>query len=299
MAEKNGRLTKLTDIGQNQRLAPGAAESWLELVADAAEAGHAVLITDSYRPEAVQIRVFTQRYTTIYSDSSRLDRKEWEGRVYWRRPHYASAAVPGTSNHGWGTAVDIRGINNGFGNPPHPTYQWLARHAGKYGWTNPSWAKTKNFWEPWHWEYDPNMDTKKADREKRKNEMKSSYFSSKTNRKLPKAWTLVRVGEKNEVSICTREGQFSSLVQLKVTGLKPGEVLQGRFIRVAQDSKGNWVTKVKYPITEIIGTSGGTFSQAAQMGTLEKGQRLRFEVLAPTTNVVIDEVQARTYTFNV
>ncbi|GAB6901520.1 M15 family metallopeptidase [Kineosporia succinea] len=61
------------------------------------------------------------------------------------------AAVPGTSEHGWGLAVDLcDGVETGSGS----RFQWLVDNASDYGWENPEWAKPGNGqYEPWHWEY--------------------------------------------------------------------------------------------------------------------------------------------------
>lgn len=61
------------------------------------------------------------------------------------------AATPGTSEHGWGLAVDLCAS----------TYQgtaktqWLRTNAPLYGWDNPAWARPggSGATEPWHWEY--------------------------------------------------------------------------------------------------------------------------------------------------
>lgn len=52
------------------------------------------------------------------------------------------AATPGTSNHGYGVAIDV----------PEPARSWLHRNGAAYGWVNPGWAKTSKF-EPWHFEF--------------------------------------------------------------------------------------------------------------------------------------------------
>jgi hypothetical protein len=57
------------------------------------------------------------------------------------------AATPGTSNHGWGLAVDLCGESYAG-----ERWDWLAAHAPEYGWDNPEWARTSKY-EPWHWEY--------------------------------------------------------------------------------------------------------------------------------------------------
>lgn len=61
------------------------------------------------------------------------------------------AAVPGTSNHGWGVAVDFACGADRFGSPG---YRWLVANGPTYGWTHPSWAEQGGPRpEPWHWEY--------------------------------------------------------------------------------------------------------------------------------------------------
>ncbi|WP_229872237.1 M15 family metallopeptidase [Promicromonospora soli] len=63
----------------------------------------------------------------------------------------ALAAVPGTSNHGLGQAVDLSGGIESFGSAE---YSWMAANAGKYGWEHPAWAEPGGSKpEPWHWEY--------------------------------------------------------------------------------------------------------------------------------------------------
>lgn len=61
------------------------------------------------------------------------------------------AAVPGTSNHGLGQAVDLSGGIQSFGSAEH---RWMVAHAGKYGWKLPGWAQADGSKpEAWHWEY--------------------------------------------------------------------------------------------------------------------------------------------------
>jgi LAS superfamily LD-carboxypeptidase LdcB len=61
------------------------------------------------------------------------------------------AAVPGTSNHGWGRAVDLCGGIESFGTPQH---DWLVANAPRFGWVHPSWAEvTGSRPEPWHFEF--------------------------------------------------------------------------------------------------------------------------------------------------
>ena len=90
-----------------------------------AEFGKDLCVTDSYRPIQTQVRLFATKP--------------------------GLAAVPGTSNHGWGTAVDLCGGVESFGTLQH---QWMRNTASLYGWFHPSWAQPGGSRpEPWHWEY--------------------------------------------------------------------------------------------------------------------------------------------------
>ena len=61
------------------------------------------------------------------------------------------AAAPGTSNHGWGVAVDLCDGIERFGTPAHA---WMLANAMRFGWFHPAWAEpTGSKPEPWHWEY--------------------------------------------------------------------------------------------------------------------------------------------------
>jgi hypothetical protein len=87
--------------------------------------GKNLCITDTYRTLASQYRV-----------------KALKGGL---------AAAPGTSNHGWGVAIDFCG---GIESSGSATHQWMKANAPAYGWHNPNWAIG---WEPWHWEYDSSL----------------------------------------------------------------------------------------------------------------------------------------------
>lgn len=87
------------------------------------EFGRDMCVTDSYRSLADQQK------------------------IYYQRPGFA--AIPGRSNHGLGTAVDLCG---GVQNAGSAQFNWLEDHSRKYGWFHPRWAYSSPF-EPWHWEY--------------------------------------------------------------------------------------------------------------------------------------------------
>jgi zinc D-Ala-D-Ala carboxypeptidase len=61
------------------------------------------------------------------------------------------AARPGSSEHGWGLAVDLCDGGDVAGTREH---NWLLEHAPEFGWDNPEWARPNGSRpEAWHWEY--------------------------------------------------------------------------------------------------------------------------------------------------
>ncbi|MBE7701280.1 hypothetical protein H9623_13345 [Oerskovia sp. Sa1BUA8] len=105
------------------------------------------------RTRAEQIVFYLQRH--------RLARKGERVCCYWQgRPYVftgtAHAAPPGTSNHGWGLAIDVDdyGTVGDFDYPRRAeTFPILAEH----GWTDTEGRGSIR--EPWHLVYDPTRDT--------------------------------------------------------------------------------------------------------------------------------------------
>ena len=106
--------------------APDAAHAFARLdEAYSAHFGERLCVTDSYRS---------------LSGQQALAR---------RKP--GLAARPGTSEHGYGLAVDLACGVEGYRTAQH---RWLVAHAAGYGWAQPSWARDGGRREePWHWEF--------------------------------------------------------------------------------------------------------------------------------------------------
>jgi LAS superfamily LD-carboxypeptidase LdcB len=84
--------------------------------------------------------------------------RSYDLQVWWRNLYcYVGtcqfAAVPGTSIHGWGRAVDFQD-QLGELQFTSPGYAWLQAHAAAYGFFHPAWAEPgTGSSEPWHWEH--------------------------------------------------------------------------------------------------------------------------------------------------
>ena len=106
--------------GTNHRLWAPAADSLTRLMADAKRDGVTIGITDSYRPYAEQVDLAKRK--GLYSQGG-------------------LAAKPGTSDHGWGMAVDL--------DLDSKAQAWMRANAVRYGF------KEDTPREPWHWAYTP------------------------------------------------------------------------------------------------------------------------------------------------
>jgi LAS superfamily LD-carboxypeptidase LdcB len=96
---------------------------WKAAVVAARADGIDLRVTDSYRTYDQQVDLAQRK--GLYADGG-------------------LAAVPGTSNHGWGLAVDAD-----ITNPA--TMSWLRSNGYKYGFVE---AVSR---EPWHWEFRPSQ----------------------------------------------------------------------------------------------------------------------------------------------
>ncbi|MBK5307575.1 MAG: D-alanyl-D-alanine carboxypeptidase family protein [Frankiaceae bacterium] len=109
-----------------QRLA-GPAAAAFDAMSNAYRAaiGTSLCVTDSYRDYGSQVAVFAAKPSL--------------------------AATPGSSQHGWGMAVDLCGGVERFGGEAH---RWMQEHAPTFGFIHPAWAEPGGSRpEAWHWEF--------------------------------------------------------------------------------------------------------------------------------------------------
>lgn len=98
-----------------------------------------------YRPHFEQVTLFSVHYTPNYNTSAKFDRRVWNGISYWRRKgNTVAAAVPGTSNHGWGGAIDVRNLEE----VGSTKFNEFASVAVLNGLSHDEGAAVG---EPWHW----------------------------------------------------------------------------------------------------------------------------------------------------
>jgi D-alanyl-D-alanine carboxypeptidase len=120
----NGTLpdSALQSIGQGgHKLYGPAAQAWKSAVAAARADGVDLRVTDSYRTYDQQVELAQRK--GLYEDGG-------------------LAATPGTSNHGWGLAVDVDVTDPA-------TQNWITTNGYRFGFVE---AVPR---EPWHWEFRP------------------------------------------------------------------------------------------------------------------------------------------------
>lgn len=144
--KKNGQLPSklLVPVGSGH-LHHLAADAWNAMVVAAKKDKIVLKPTsrlDLYRPYEEQRRTFLVRYQDK-NNGSKVTRN-WEGKIWYLKKGYAPSAVPGTSNHGWGLAVDVAEAHG-------KTLEWLKKNAHKYGF---SWeVRMGPNAEAWHIRY--------------------------------------------------------------------------------------------------------------------------------------------------
>lgn len=106
--------------GTNHKLWGPAARSAEAMRAAAARDGVTIGITDSYRTYASQVDLAERK--GLYKNGG-------------------LAAVPGTSNHGWGMALDLK--------LDAKAQAWMRENGGRFGYVEDTPR------EPWHWGYHP------------------------------------------------------------------------------------------------------------------------------------------------
>ncbi|MFJ2298884.1 M15 family metallopeptidase [Oerskovia paurometabola] len=120
----------------------------------------AVLCTLAFAPghslrcdAAEQLEALAAEYQKAFGKPLRItdSYRSYDDQVAVKAAKPFLAAVPGTSQHGWGLAIDVGSpVSTGTS----AEYQWMRLHAPDYGWDNPTWARPDGRKpEPWHFEF--------------------------------------------------------------------------------------------------------------------------------------------------
>ena len=127
-------------VGKMQRLTPGTAERWHDMVAGAGRDGIRLLIVSGFRSIDYQARLIRKKITAGQSIDEIL----------------AVNAAPGHSEHHTGRAVDIatpgsRPLTEEF--EATEAFAWLVENAESFGFsmTYPRDNPWGFVYEPWHW----------------------------------------------------------------------------------------------------------------------------------------------------
>lgn len=138
-AEKLRTVPSLHD-GRAVTLLIVACRSFVAMRAAAEKVGVRLEAISSYRTDEQQVALFTERYVPHFArhTDGTVSYRIWQG-VRWYHAFGPTTAVPGTSNHGWGLAIDFVVTSS--------WQTWMLANAGRFGW---SWEIQS---EAWHLRY--------------------------------------------------------------------------------------------------------------------------------------------------
>lgn len=115
---------------------------------------------------AMAVAIYREAGVKIKSNGPDSMYRSYSRQVYWRnwwcaRGNCGNAAVPGSSNHGWGLAVDT---NDGY---------LIDRYGSKFGWRR---SCSDAPWEDWHWKWCGGWDGKDPGPKYRRVKPKPKWF---------------------------------------------------------------------------------------------------------------------------
>ena len=149
---EEGYVPELTEIAEGHRVDSRIADSLRAMIKGAKNAGYYIYILSAYRDMDKQISLYEAEV------------KKWRNRGYDQEAAEEKAgtvvAVPGTSEHHLGLAVDLVDSTHvalDEGAEKTKGYQWLVEHCHEYGfilrYPNGATDITGIIYEPWHFRY--------------------------------------------------------------------------------------------------------------------------------------------------
>ena len=150
-----GYTVELTAINKDYQVATVAYDDYLDMMRDCENAGHQPIVCSAYRTQEYQQGLYDRKIQRLLDDKDN-DYTEEEAKIVAAR----SVAVPGTSEHQLGLALDIIDARNwrlDESQADMPTQQWLMENSWRYGWIlrypNAKSSITGIIYEPWHYRY--------------------------------------------------------------------------------------------------------------------------------------------------
>ena len=149
-----GYTVELTAISDDHKIASIAYADYREMMEDCKNAGMEPVVCSSYRTQAYQEGLFQNKVKRVLEEDPDCSPEEA------RAAAAMVVAVPGTSEHQLGLAIDIvdnRNWNLDESQAQMPTQQWLMQNSWRYGWIlrypNEKSKITGIIYEPWHYRY--------------------------------------------------------------------------------------------------------------------------------------------------
>lgn len=143
---------ELVPVQNDQAVDARAYPDLQNMLRDMSQAGLSPLICSSYRSQERQQELYDNKVLRVMTEGASLEEAQVEA-ARW-------VALPGTSEHQTGLAVDIVSLFNQMLDETQestPEFQWLAENSWKYGfilrYPNDKSEKTGIAYEPWHFRF--------------------------------------------------------------------------------------------------------------------------------------------------
>jgi D-alanyl-D-alanine dipeptidase len=138
----------------------GAADAFNAMYDAALAAGHKLRNIGDYRPFEGQLSMFMDRYDQKATGRKPEITRTYQGKTWYLKKGKSPSGTPGTSNHGFGLAIDLaidsKGKIANIGGTK--AYDWMCENAPSYGFylqgaPTKADGKANPEYEAWHWQY--------------------------------------------------------------------------------------------------------------------------------------------------
>lgn len=158
----NGKLTPkmMKKVKCGGMMWNNAADAFNAMYDAALAAGHKLRNIGDYRPFEGQLSMFMDRYEQKPTGRKPEITRNYQGKTWYLKKGKAPSGTPGTSNHGFGLAIDIAVDHKGkiVSIAGTKAYAWMCENAPSYGFylqgaPTKADGKANPEYEAWHWQY--------------------------------------------------------------------------------------------------------------------------------------------------